>query len=207
MPRTKEPVLTRERIAKAALEIADERGKLSMKALAASLGVGAPALYHYVDGIDGVLELMRDAIHREQGPKIDPTWSWQETVRHVAYHDRDSIGEHPWLAADIMISVTSADEPLGSVVTFAEVLERAGFTPKEVYLIIGTIDVYSAGGALDLGAPERVYPIEAELEENALGRALRANPKGRDRADAVFEFALDAFIDSLERLLKARAAA
>lgn len=204
MGRPKVSLLSRERIARAALEIADDHGRLTLAQLAKYLGVTSPSLYNYVSGLDDVLELMREAIHLEQGPKIDRSWTWQEVLRHVAYHDRNSIGQHPWLAADLMISQVTAEEPIASVVDCAEVLRQAGFTAEEVYRIIGTIDLLTAGGALDLGAPERVYPIETELADHALGETLRANPKGRERADTVFEFAIEAFIEALEHRLAAR---
>lgn len=205
MGRPKVSLLSRERIARAALEIADDHGRLTLAQLAKHLGVTSPSLYNYVSGLDDVLELMRETIHVEQGPKIDRSWPWQEVVRHVAYHDRDSIGQHPWLAADLMISQVTAEEPLSSVIDFAEVLRSAGFTAEEVYRIIGAVDLLTAGGALDLGAPERIYPIEAELADDALGESLRANPRGRERADVVFEFAVESFISSLEQLLASRA--
>lgn len=203
-PKASEQRLSRERIARAALEIADDHGRLTLAQLAKHLGVTSPSLYNWVSGLDDVLELMREAIHVEQGPKIDRSWPWQEVIRHVAYHDRDSIGQHPWLAADLMISQVTAEQPIASVIDCAEVLREAGFTAEEVYRIIGTIDLLTAGGALDLAAPERVYPIETELADNALGESLRANPKGRERADAIFAFAVDSFIVSLEQLLASR---
>ncbi|MFV0432899.1 MAG: hypothetical protein ACK5LO_02785 [Leucobacter sp.] len=204
MARPKVAILSRDRIVRAALEIADDHGRLTMAQLAKHLGVTSPSLYNHVDGLDGVLELMREAIHLEQGPKIDRSWPWQEVVRHVAYHDRDSIGQHPWLAADLMISQVTAEEPLESVISFAEVLRDAGFTAEDVYLVIGAVDLLTAGGALDLGAPERVYPIEVELAENALGESLRVNPRGRERADAVFAFAVESLVSALEQRLAER---
>lgn len=204
MGRPKVSLLSRERIARAALEVADDHGRLTLARLAKHLGVTSPSLYNHVNGLDDVLELMREAIHVERGPKIDQTWPWQEVIRHVAHHDRDSVGQHPWLAADLMISQVTAEEPLASVVDFAEVLRRAGFTAEEVYRIIGTVDLLTAGGALDLGAPERIYPIETELADHALGEALRANPRGRGRADTVFDFAIEAFISALEHRLASR---
>ncbi|MFC7765778.1 TetR/AcrR family transcriptional regulator [Leucobacter soli] len=145
MGRPKVAILNRERIARAALEIADDRGKFTLAQLAKHLGVTSPSLYNHVSGLDEVLELMRETIHVERGPKIDRSWPWQEALRHVAYHDRDSIGQYPWLAADLMISQVAAEEPLASVVAFAEVLRDAGFTAEEVYRVIGAIDLLSAG--------------------------------------------------------------
>lgn len=206
MKRSKSPKLTREKIARAALQLADEHGKVTLTQIANHFGVTPPSLYFHVKGMDEILELMRELIHVEQGPKIDRSWPWQEVLRHVAYHDRNSIGQYPWLAADLMISQVTADEPLQSVVDFAAVLREAGFTAEEVYRIIGTVDLLTAGGALDLGAPERVYPIETELSDTALGESLRVNPKGRERANAVFDFAIESLIRSLEAQLDARAA-
>ncbi|MDH6180468.1 AcrR family transcriptional regulator [Microbacteriaceae bacterium SG_E_30_P1] len=204
MGRPKVSLLSRERIARAALEVADDHGRLTLTQLAKHLGVTSPSLYNYVGGLDEVLELMRETIHREQGPKIDRSWPWQEVLRHVAYHDRNSIGQHPWLAADLMISEMTAEEPIASVVDFAEVLRGAGFTSEEVYQVIGTVDLLTAGGALDLGAPDQVFPVETESADHALGESLRANPKGRGRADAVFDFAVESLISALELRLASR---
>lgn len=198
MGRPKVPILSRDAIADAALKLIDRDGKVSVSEIARSLGVSPPSLYNHVSGLDEIVELVRERIHVQQGPKIDPSLPWQDVVRHVAQHDRDSIGAHPWTVADLMISTVSAEEPLESVRTFARVLEDAGFEPDDVLAIIGTVDLLTAGGALDLNAPEQVYPIEAELADDAFGRALRAGQKGRARADAVFSFAVEALIAALE---------
>ncbi|MFS0892675.1 hypothetical protein [Microbacterium sp. 179-I 3D3 NHS] len=201
MGRPKTALLSRDAIAEAALALIDRNGKVTVSEVAKSLGVSPPSLYNHVSGLDEIVELVRERIHVQQGPKIDTTWSWQEVVRHVAQHDRDSIGQHPWTVADLMISTVEADEALDSVRTFARVLEDAGFEPDDVLAIVGTVDLLTAGGALDLNAPERVYSIEAELADDAFGRALRAAPKGRARADFVFAFAVEALVSALEARL------
>jgi len=198
MGRPKVAILSRDAIASAALGLIDKNGKVTVSEVARTLGVAPASLYNHVSGLDEIVELVRERIHVQQGPKIDPAWTWQEVIRHVAQHDRDSIGEHPWSVADLMISTVAADEALDSVRTFARVLEDAGFEPEEVLAVIGSVDLLTAGGALDINAPERVYSIEAELADDALGRALRAAPKGRARADFVFAFAVDALISALE---------
>jgi AcrR family transcriptional regulator len=203
MGRPKTPLLSRDAIADAALKLIDRNGKVTVSEVAKALGVSPPSLYNHVSGLQDIVEMVRERIHVQQGPKIDPAWTWQEVIRHVAQHDRDSIGEHPWTVADLMISTVEADEALDSVRTFARVLEDSGFRADEVLLIIGAVDLLTAGGALDLNAPERVYPIDAELADDSFGRALRAAPKGRARADAVFTFAVDALIATLERRLAA----
>ncbi|MGB4777466.1 hypothetical protein [Microbacterium sp.] len=198
MGRPKTALLSRDAIADAALKLIDRNGKVTVSEVAKALGVAPPSLYNHVSGLDEIIELVRERIHVLQGPKIDPSWPWQDVVRHVAQHDRDSIGQHPWSVADLMISTVEADEALDSVRTFARVLEDAGFAPSDVLAIIGTVDLLTAGGALDLNAPERVYAVETEEADDALGRALRATPKGTARADFVFAFAVDALIAALE---------
>lgn len=56
--------LDRDRIARAALARIEAGGlaALSMRALAADLGCEAMSLYHHVDGIDGVLDAVVDAL-------------------------------------------------------------------------------------------------------------------------------------------------
>lgn len=200
MGRTK-TALSRDDIAEVALRLVDERGRVTFAEVAATLGVSQRVLYEHVSGLDEIVELVRDRIHLQDGPHIEPGWSWQDVVRHVAQHDRVSIGRHPWTVADLMISTVRADEALESVQTFASVLEGAGFAPHDVLAVIGAVDLLTAGGALDLNSAEHPYALEAELADNALGRAVRAAPRGRERADFVFDFAVEALIVALERRL------
>lgn len=203
MPRPASPLITRERIADAALELIDaQRGQFTLAQIARKLGVKGPSLYNHVSGREEVLELVRERIHSTTATPLGAEWSWQDAVRHVARSDRDSIGQHPWIAADIMISTVDAEEPLGQAREFAGILERAGFAPRDVLHIITTIDLLVAGSALDINAPEEIYGRSSATADDALGRALRASRSGRARALEAFEFALDRLIESLERLLE-----
>jgi AcrR family transcriptional regulator len=60
----KPPALTREAIAEAALAHIDAHGRaaLSMRSLAAGVGVEAMSLYHHVAGIEDVLDLVVDRL-------------------------------------------------------------------------------------------------------------------------------------------------
>lgn len=195
-------LLSRERIADAALELlAEQHGHFTLTQLARRLGVKGPSLYNYVRGIDDVFELMRTRVHEGLGPKLEPDWPWQDAVRHVARSDRDSIGQHPWMVPGTMLNVVEAEGPKASVRAFADILERAGFPPADVLNIITTVDLLAVSGALDVNGPEHIYGTDAALGDDALARALRASRTGRDRADDAFEFALDRLVESLERRL------
>ena len=197
-------LLSRERIADAALELMDEqRGHFTLTQLARRLGVKGPSLYNHVRGIDDVFELMRGRVHQSLGPKLDPGWSWQDAVRHVAQSDRVSIGQHPWMVPGTMLNPVEAEGSLDSVRAFADILERAGFPPTDVLNVLAAVDFIAVAGALDLNAPEHIYGEEPRLGDDALGRALRASRSGRFRADEAFDFAVERLVDSLERRLAA----
>jgi len=59
--------LTKERVLRAAIAVADERGVegLSMRKLATELGVEAMSLYHHVAGKEALLDAMVDAVFGE----------------------------------------------------------------------------------------------------------------------------------------------
>jgi len=201
-------LLSRERIADAALELMDEqKGHFTLTQLARRLGVKGPSLYNHVRGIDDVFELMRGRVHARLGPKLDPAWSWQDAVRHVAQSDRASIGEHPWIVPGTMLNVVEAEDSLESVRAFADILERAGFPPTDVLNIITAVDLIAVAGALDMNAPEHIYGEDSRLDDDALGRALRESRTGRFRADEAFDFALERLVESLEQRLAAIKAA
>lgn len=65
--------LSRERVLAAALELVDAEGldALSMRRLAADLGVEAMALYHHADGKDGVLDGLVEVIFAEAERRLD----------------------------------------------------------------------------------------------------------------------------------------
>src|ERR1700753_4478082 len=62
------PQLSRDRVVGAAAELADRQpgGEITMRALAAELGVRSPmALYRYVGSKDGLADLMADQVYGE----------------------------------------------------------------------------------------------------------------------------------------------
>ncbi|MEU6176797.1 TetR/AcrR family transcriptional regulator [Streptomyces coeruleorubidus] len=95
-PRTS---LTLERIAAAAVEIADEEGgaAVTMRRLAAKLGVAPMAAYRHVDGKDDLWALMIDRVSRELTVP-DGTTDWREVLRSYALQTRELMLAHPWMA-------------------------------------------------------------------------------------------------------------
>ncbi|MFD8809010.1 TetR/AcrR family transcriptional regulator [Streptomyces sp. NPDC059597] len=89
--------LNRERIVGAAVQLADADGleAVSLRKVAAVLGVGPMRLYGYIDSKEELLDLMVDAMYAEIRPTGD---GWREMLRSLAETTRQAAHEHEWLA-------------------------------------------------------------------------------------------------------------
>jgi len=91
--------LTREEIARSALALADEEGieAVSMRRVAAILGVGTMSLYHYVRTKAELVELMGDAMLAEVLiPEGELPAQWRSALRAIATRTVASFHRHPW---------------------------------------------------------------------------------------------------------------
>jgi AcrR family transcriptional regulator len=102
-PRARQPSLSREQIIRAAIELADAEGPeaISMRRIAARLGVGAMTLYGYVADRDALLAYMINEVAAEMGPLGRPSGSWRADLELVARGFRDICRRHPWLPAQL----------------------------------------------------------------------------------------------------------
>ncbi|MFI6448894.1 TetR/AcrR family transcriptional regulator [Kitasatospora sp. NPDC050543] len=89
--------LSRERIVRAAIRLADADGleAVSLRKVAAALGVGPMRLYGYIDTKDELLDLMVDAVHAEIRPTGD---GWREVLHSLAESTRKAAHRHAWFA-------------------------------------------------------------------------------------------------------------
>jgi DNA-binding transcriptional regulator YhcF (GntR family) len=92
--------LTRERIVRTAIDIADAEGlaALSMRGVAARLGAAAMAPYRYVNGKDELVLLMADAAYGERGYPENPPPGWRERLTLAGRTLWSLYRRHPWLA-------------------------------------------------------------------------------------------------------------
>ena len=91
------PALSRRRVVAEAMALADEQGlaALSMRALAGRLGVEAMSLYHHVDGKEGLLDAMVDAVFGEMHlPVVGGDWRTELRARSVS--GRAVLLQHRW---------------------------------------------------------------------------------------------------------------
>ncbi|WIX86324.1 GntR family transcriptional regulator [Amycolatopsis sp. DG1A-15b] len=92
--------LTREQLVRTAVAIADTEGlgALSMRGVAARLGVAAMAPYRYVRGKDELVLLMADAAFGEGGYPAKPSGDWRERLTLGGRTLWALFRRHPWLA-------------------------------------------------------------------------------------------------------------
>ncbi|WP_394828034.1 TetR/AcrR family transcriptional regulator [Pendulispora albinea] len=98
-PGSRKPRLTREQIAKTALEIADSEGfeALSMRRVAEELGAGTMTLYYYVRTKEDLLALVEDALTGETVEACAPLpKAWRPAIRKLANATRATYVRHAW---------------------------------------------------------------------------------------------------------------
>jgi AcrR family transcriptional regulator len=143
------PGLTLERVVSAAVELADREGlaALSMRKVAAELGVGTMSLYRYVPGKGELLDLMLDRVN---GPEEEDLAAykgedWRETLEMVGIGTYRLYERHPWL-----LQVNQSRPLLGpnSLLSFdfaLSALEDLGLNGQEKVTVITVLDAFITG--------------------------------------------------------------
>ena len=225
MVRPRVPMLSVEKIALAALEQIDATGDFSIPLLADRLEVGASSLYHHVDGRAGIIEAVRQhlsagsagALLAEPGqtveaePEVEPAQAdtlpndldqsdWRVMLRHWARAYVVAMSAHP-LAVQLMVRqpVNNATA-LDIYESAAQVFTAAGFTSEQAIVVMTFIENFAIGTAVDEAAPDVPWAGDPERHV-ALTAALGSVPP-RARGMLAFEFALDAVVAAMERILE-----
>ncbi len=102
--------LTIDRVVAAATALADAEGldAVTMRRVAANLGVVPMTLYTYVPGKAELLDLMLDAAYQRMSRGDTTGQPWRERVTAIAAENRALFEAHPWAAA-----ITTGRPPLG----------------------------------------------------------------------------------------------
>lgn len=211
--------LSRERVIRTAVAIADEKGSaaLTMRAIAAPLGVEAMSLYHHVAGREDVLDGMVDAVFGEIDLPPDGV-DWRSAMRHRAESARTALRRHPWAVALMDSRSRPGPATLRHHDAVIGALRAGGFSVAMTAHAFSLIDSYLYGfviqelslpfsGSAELGEvagaildemPADAYP---HLTELATEHALKP---GYDYADE-FAFGLTLILDALHPDESARA--
>lgn len=211
-------------IVKEAVEVADAEGldRLSMRRVAAELGVSTMALYHHVQDKDDLLRRMVEHALQE-GPLPDAqSGRWREDLEVSARSMWAAFRRHPWLAS--VLSITRP-QPVASGLTYVEwnlqALTRAGIEASTALTVHLALANYVQGTALNLElerhsqaesgmdaaawlgtqesdvreiADSGILPIFTQLDQSGYEIDL----------DGIFDFGLERFLDGVVEIIPAR---
>ncbi|MBT2207558.1 TetR/AcrR family transcriptional regulator [Actinomadura sp. NEAU-AAG7] len=160
------PKLTREAIVEAAIKLADAEGleAVSIRRVAAELGVRAMSLYSHIDAKEDLLDLMYDEIAKEVLVEGEPPDDWREAMIEIARRERDAGLRHPWVFG--LAGRASRVGPNGLRHAEQSLAAAARLTddPEARLAIITAVDYYM------LGFTVREQHVR-DLGENGLQRA------------------------------------
>jgi AcrR family transcriptional regulator len=219
------PRLTVEKIARAAIEIADAEGltALSMRRVADQLGVAAMSLYTYVPGKAELIDVMLDTVAGEAPLLDDLPGSWRARVERWAREAYASHHRHPWV-----LQVATIHPPMGpNGVAWTDSALRAlagtGLAERELVAMISVIDGYVRGVArtsVDAAQVEQRTGVTDEqwyaavapmldklIEPSRYPTITRFHYSGLfDDPIDPFDFGLQRLLDGIEALIRARPA-
>jgi AcrR family transcriptional regulator len=202
------------RIVRKAIAIADKGGldAVSMRALAAKLGVEAMSLYHHVKDKETLIDAMVDEVVGEiVQPRVGE--DWRAEMRHRARSAVTVLRRHPWACAPMLARINVGPRMLAYLDRTHGCLLHAGFSHAGADRARHLIDSHIHGFAMQ----ENLFPIDpcdyaARAREFLPMLPADRYPHFRGVAEAVatgaydgrssLEFGLDLILDGLARLLR-----
>jgi AcrR family transcriptional regulator len=227
---------SRDDIAQAAISVADADGieAVSMRRVAAELGLGTMSLYHYVRSKDELVDLMSDGIMA--GQLVDDAElekGWRAGLRAIGHATRRNFQRHPWMGDAMRPRPSSVPGPnaLRHIEQSLAAVADTGLDAQGQMDLIAAIDDYVIGFVIRsqrFAEEEEQSPGQEWLEQMFqhmreriesgsyphLQRALEANrAEGRSDEDLArmatderrFERGLERILDGIELELQRRA--
>src|SRR3954463_12456004 len=204
--------LSRDRILRTAVELADEQGveALTMRGLGRQLGFEAMSLYNHVGGKDDLLDGMLDLVLDETEPPSAGD-DWVEGVRSSAVSVHHALRRHPWAAGLLMSAARLRPSRLRYMDSLLGSLREAGFDADTTFHAYHVLDGHIFGFSLWLTAHEytdqeaseiaaSVGPVIASGEFPHLNEHAQQHfAAGPNQEVSAFELGLDLILDGLRR--------
>lgn len=163
--------VTRDRVLAAAVGLADAHGlgALTIRALAAELGVKPMALYHHVASkeeiLDGIVDLVFGQIELPE-----PGGDWREAMLRRASSARAVLRRHPWAIALMESRSRPGPATLRHHDTVLGIFRAAGFSLALTAHAYALLDSYVYGFALQ----EAMLPMDGPAETADLADSIMA---------------------------------
>ncbi|MEV1175814.1 TetR/AcrR family transcriptional regulator C-terminal domain-containing protein [Nonomuraea sp. NPDC049784] len=197
-----------------ALRLLDDVGLdgLTLRRLAAELGVQAPALYWHFKNKQQLLDAMAAEMMsgHQSRPGLTEPGKWREWIADYAHTDRAMLNSYRD-GARLVAGTRPSPELFAAVERVVAGLESAGFTAGDAMRGLSTVAGYVAGFVLEEQAdrtrtdPEHAMPdmeeFQAAYPRLMAGMAEEGDPQG----DRAFESGLQLILDGMELRLNAQA--
>jgi AcrR family transcriptional regulator len=213
--------LTRQRIAAAAVTVADAEGlaAVSMRRVAAELQVSTMSLYRHVADKDDLLVRMIDVVLSRCSFPEDPPEGWRYRLELAARMLWELFRGHPWLAPALSLT---RPQPVADALSFTEwvltALDGHGLDPSTAFTVDLTLFNYVRGTAVNIEMEAEAEALSGLDHEEWMGtqeptfqailaagrypRLSRLTAAGYDfDLDRLFEFGLQRLLDGLAMLL------
>jgi len=205
--------LSRDRILRTALDLADESGieALTMRRLGQALGFEAMSLYNHVTNKDDVLDGILDLVLAETEPPA-PTGDWDAAVRRSAISVHQALRRHPWACPLLFSAAHVRPARLRYMDLLLGRLREAGFSAETTYHAYHVIDGHIFGFSLwetsHTYTAEEVASFEAKFAQTITvdafpylhEHARQHFDEGPHREVRAFEFGLDLIVDGLKKI-------
>jgi AcrR family transcriptional regulator len=207
--------LTRERVVAEALAVIAKDGvqALTMRSLAARLGVVPGALYHHVRNKEQLHDLVLDDILAEVDCHLDPSLAWTERLKVLAHRLRVVLEQHPGVAGILKTRDPLGPHSLALAEAFLSPLQAAGFGDREAGPAFFLLVDYTIGFAVS-SPPTSINEqrVRDPATRGQLHQFFRSLPPERfpalvalgehvwlDNRDERFAAGLDLLVDGLEQ--------
>jgi TetR/AcrR family tetracycline transcriptional repressor len=206
--------LTRERVVQEALAVIAQDGveALTMRGLAARLGVVPGAVYRHVGNKQQLQDLVLDGVLAEVDVHLDRSLPWTEQLKLLAHRLRQVLEAHPGVAGILKTRDPLGPHSLALVEAFLGPLQTAGFGNREAGLAFFLLVDYTIGFAVS-SPPTSVNEqrVRDPATRTQLHQFFRSLPSDRfpalvalgehvwvDNRDERFTAGLDVLVDGLK---------
>jgi TetR/AcrR family tetracycline transcriptional repressor len=209
------PQLTPQRIVAEALMVIAQDGAqaLTMRSLAARLGVVPGALYHHLRNKQQLQDLLLDGVLAEVDGHTDPSLGWPKQLKLLAHRLRAVLEHHPGVAGLLKTRDPLGPHSLALAEALLAPLRAAGFADRQAGLAFFLLVDYTIGFAV---SSPRTSVNEQRVRDTAIRTQLheffRSLPPDRfpalvavgehvwvDNREERFTAGLDVLVDGLEQ--------
>ncbi len=215
--------LSRERVLRAAIKIADESGldALTMRRLAEDLGAEAMSLYYHVANKESLLDGIADAVVAEINEAVDALdvpsagAAWKAAARRRILTARAVLLRHRWAPRVLETRTSTGTATLLYIDGLLRLMRDGGFSYDQIHHALHAL------GSRGLGFAQEMFEPSAGTADEAAAAALAGLAEqiphivgmvaevAHDDPDSTlgwcddqteFEFGLDIILDGLDRM-------